>query len=688
MKNPQQISDEEGKNTDNKKKKIIIALIIVAAIAAAAVIVFFLFFRKNTDSSTGRPSGQMPGQTQDSRITASGTTTVGMTTEELDLDNLDTKLYVEAVYPSDGDSVTKGDNVLKISDSTFESAKKELERAQEQADLAYREAVVTTAEDNIDAKSTYDQAAVNQKYAQQTYDAAVKEVTDKISDIQDQIDDDQDLIDEYTKAVNENYYYKYYDVENKQKEMNDTFALQMKLYDEWGIEALTNTDKTSSTSKSGQSGQDGQANVPTTICGKAGYLQGYITGYAAGENGGQGDAATSFSNWWSTNYGLTGSDPGDSDKAAYSALLDELGVQYTAGSAGWWSGNAGAAKTAAQTSYSNSYNDGIKSGQQAAATNQKAGLSSTQAAATVDTATTQEYVKVYELLTTEVENETKSYKEALKNYKEKTALAPTNLSKTQADQKKLNAQLTELNTTLETTKASAKAAYDQTLAECSIAKETYDTAVKKTEEELTSLSNKKDDADDDMDYFNEILSDGYVHASKSGTIMKIMTEEGSYISGDEMVMAYTDDDSLAVAVSVDQADISSISLGESAEITIDDHGDYTGTVTEINPVSSSSSKSSVTYTVTVVIDGDISGLSQNLTASVTFGDADSGTVSGNSQTAGESTAATEETSKAAGESTAATEETSKAASESTAAVESSKAGGDTKKDDQQKDKTE
>ena len=75
-----------------------------------------------------------------------------------------------------------------------------------------------------------------------------------------------------------------------------------------------------------------------------------------------------------------------------------------------------------------------------------------------------------------------------------------------------------------------------------------------------------------------------------------------------------------------------------------------------------------------MIDGDISGLSQNLTASVTFGDADSGTVSGNSQTAGESTAATEETSKAAGE--------------STAAVESSKAGGDTKKDDQQKDKTE
>lgn len=666
MKNPLSVQGEEEKDIDqkNKKKKKMIIAIVIIAVIAAALIVFFLFFYKKTDKSSGQ-TGQRPDQqAADSRVTATGTTTVGMTMDELDLDNLDTKLYVEEVYLSDGDSVKKDDNVLKISDDSFNSAKTELERAQKQADYAYREAVVTVAGEKIDAKSTYDQAAVKQKYAQQTYDATVKEVTDKIDDIQDQIDDENDNIDEYTKAVNDNYYYKYYDIANRKKELDDVFSLQMRLYDEWGIEALTNTsDKVSSTTTSGQNGQNGQStqqvNVPASICGKAGFLQGYITGYAAGEKGGSDDGSTSAASWWSSNYGT---DPGDDTNSKYAALLDELGISYDSSFAsGWWAAVSVSAQSGAINSYKSSYADGMKSGQQAAATNQKAALSSTQAAATAGTSNSQEYVTVYKLLQAEVEQLSTDYDEALKNYKEKTALAPTNLAKSQANLKKLTAQLAEQNTTLETTKADAKAVYDQTLAECSIAKETYDTAVKKSDEELTSLSNKKDDADDDMDYFNKTLSDGYVHASKSGTIMKMNVDSGTYISGDEMIMAYTADDSLAVSVSVDQADIAQISLGESAQITIDDHGDYTGTVTAINPVSSSSSKSSVTYTVTVAIDGDTSDLSRNLTASVTFGDSTSGTVSGNSSS--ESTDADKEITTAAG-----TDSTSEAGTESKAAA--------------------
>ena len=167
---------------------------------------------------------------------------------------------------------------------------------------------------------------------------------------------------------------------------------------------------------------------------------------------------------------------------------------------------------------------------------------------------------------------------------------------------------------------------------------TYNIAVKKADEELTALSNAKADADDDMTYFTEMLDDGYLHTTKAGNVMMVSVEDGSYISGDSVIMAYTDADSLAVAVSVPQADIASLSLGESAQIKINNYGSYTGTVTAINPVASSNSKSSVTYTVTVTIDGDISKLSQNLTAAVTFGGtggtAESGisTVSGNSST--------------------------------------------------------
>jgi hypothetical protein len=53
----------------------------------------------------------------------------------------------------------------------------------------------------------------------------------------------------------------------------------------------------------------------------------------------------------------------------------------------------------------------------------------------------------------------------------------------------------------------------------------------------------------------------------------------------------------------------------------EDYDNYEGVITAINPNTSSSSRSSVTYTVTVELQGDVSELSQNLTATVMFKDA-------------------------------------------------------------------
>ena len=58
-------------------------------------------------------------------------------------------------------------------------------------------------------------------------------------------------------------------------------------------------------------------------------------------------------------------------------------------------------------------------------------------------------------------------------------------------------------------------------------------------------------------------------------------------------------------------------------VIISDYGNYNGVIESINPVSSSDSRTSVTYTVDVALDGDVSDLSANLTATVIFGmDAD------------------------------------------------------------------
>ena len=86
-----------------------------------------------------------------------------------------------------------------------------------------------------------------------------------------------------------------------------------------------------------------------------------------------------------------------------------------------------------------------------------------------------------------------------------------------------------------------------------------------------------------------------------------------------MAHAYSNPASVTVTASVDQSDIAAIELGESAVVEIADQGTFRGTVSKINPVSQSGSKSSIYYSVTIELTGDISKLTQNLSATVYFG---------------------------------------------------------------------
>lgn len=86
-----------------------------------------------------------------------------------------------------------------------------------------------------------------------------------------------------------------------------------------------------------------------------------------------------------------------------------------------------------------------------------------------------------------------------------------------------------------------------------------------------------------------------------------------------MVFAYSNPEQISVSVSVSQEDIAKLYVGQSASVTITDRGSYSGVIETINPISSSNSRTSVSYTVTVNLQGDVSGIDANLTANVLFG---------------------------------------------------------------------
>lgn len=191
---------------------------------------------------------------------------------------------------------------------------------------------------------------------------------------------------------------------------------------------------------------------------------------------------------------------------------------------------------------------------------------------------------------------------------------------------KLNLKMTDLESALQTARntydegvISAKAAYDTAIAKSQNAQAIYDTAMKKAQEELDSLQDEKEDADEHLADFEKRAGDTYLYTADSGEILMVLLEEDMVLQKDSMLLGYSNADDLTVMVSVNQDDINQISVGDEALVTVPEYGSFNGTVQNINPISQSSSRSSVTYLVTVKLEGDVTMLSANLSAQVMFG---------------------------------------------------------------------
>lgn len=228
-------------------------------------------------------------------------------------------------------------------------------------------------------------------------------------------------------------------------------------------------------------------------------------------------------------------------------------------------------------------------------------------------------LSVYQMMDELVQKNGDEYESALENYEKDTKMATASLESARSELAKLQADLADAQLEYEKQMIAGKADYDTTLAESENAQLVYDTEMKKLDEELEALKDEKEEAEENLALFEETIGDGYFYAGSAGTVIMNMVRTDSYLSGDSMLIAYSDPTTVTVAASVEQADIAEIAVGDSAYVMINEYGNYEGVVMSIDPVASSDSRSSVTYTVTVELSGDIEGLASNLTAYVYFG---------------------------------------------------------------------
>lgn len=226
---------------------------------------------------------------------------------------------------------------------------------------------------------------------------------------------------------------------------------------------------------------------------------------------------------------------------------------------------------------------------------------------------------VYNMLDEEVQENEKLYDQAVEEYETARKKAESSLVQAQSNLKLLNTQLEEAQIAYDKQQVSSQSDMDNTAAESSGAQETYESELNKIEEELSVALNEKEEAEENLQEFEDTIGDGCLYTQSAGTVMMVAVRAGSELSGEGFVLAYSNPASVTVTASVSQSDIASIEIGESAVVEISDQGTFRGTVGKINPVSQSNSKSSIYYSVTIELEGDISGLTQNLSATVYFG---------------------------------------------------------------------
>lgn len=480
------------------KKWIIVALVLVLTLGGGSVAAVVILHKNNSQSEFSMP-GNMAGLTfTEDMIAASGVTNVGITEASFDVENLTTELEIEEVYAVSGEEVTAGDKILKLTEDSVEEARKELERALEDAELAYRTGAIEYEQNLITAEYTRDSAILTGQQAKDVYDETVASLQSAVTRAEEELQDAEDDIAEYESYVNDGSYKSYFKVDEYQAIYDENLKALTDKMDEWGIS-------------------------------------------------------------WSQ---VTGSGGGST----------QLSVDVSGNNAQPQSGGTSNASILAS---------------------------------------------LYSIL----EQNLKDLEEAEDKYEDALTNAAFELQTLQLKLPSLQQAVTEAKENYEIQLAQAKLTYETSLSGAERAESDYNTTVEKAESDLAALKSTYDDAKANLELFESSVGDGYFYASEDGTILRTMVRAEQALTSDAVVFVYSNPKELTVTVSVDQSDIAKLTVGDSAYVQSSAGSGYTGVITAIDPVSSSDSRTSVTYSVTVQVnvEDEEDSLSANESVTVVFG---------------------------------------------------------------------
>ena len=160
--------------------------------------------------------------------------------------------------------------------------------------------------------------------------------------------------------------------------------------------------------------------------------------------------------------------------------------------------------------------------------------------------------------------------------------------------------------------------YDSAVIAGKLAKLTYQQELSDWEETLAEAKQNKADLETQKALL-EAMTDGVISADRDGTAASISYEAEDLLDSSIPIVSYYDTDTVSITLEVPQEEIASLSVGDTAEVTLAGAGRLEGTLTEksVEP-EDGTSRTTVNYTATVSLDNSDGRLSDGLSATVTF----------------------------------------------------------------------
>ena len=195
----------------------------------------------------------------------------------------------------------------------------------------------------------------------------------------------------------------------------------------------------------------------------------------------------------------------------------------------------------------------------------------------------------------------------------------TTLSEAKQNLKSYQAAYYEAKAAQTKGKVSAKETYAQSMSTYQNASSIYEVALQSAKDTLQSAKDNASSAKARKKAFDKMITGNTIKAMQDGTITAVGYSAGDTLSTTTSIATYSDSSSITIPVTVDQADMQYIAVGDSVSVSLSSSREsLNGTVASMETTSSSESVSSVTYTVNVTVDNASGSIRSDDTASVSF----------------------------------------------------------------------